>query len=188
MAVVGAAQEDAAVVRRCLAGEVNAYEILVTRHQKAVYNAVLRMVKDSDDAEDLTQTAFVKAYENLANYDSKYAFFSWLYRTALNESINFLERRKKQSRLTSEITSDDPNPETAHGKKELGNQIQEAIIQLPIDYRVVIVMKHFVDFTYQEMSEILAIPEKTVKSRLFTARRKLSEILIECGITSVESV
>src|SRR5262249_12994173 len=82
--------DDNALVQGCLGGDEHAFEILVVRYQGPIYNAVLRMVRDRDDASDLTQNAFLKAYQQLARFDPQYKFFSWLYRIAINESLNFV--------------------------------------------------------------------------------------------------
>ena len=92
--------DDVTLVRRCIDGDNVAFESLLDRYQGRIFNAVLRMVHDWDDARDLTQTVFVKAYENLRRYDPKYKFFSWIYRIAMNESLNFVARRPSRSRST----------------------------------------------------------------------------------------
>lgn len=175
---------DEQLIERCCQGQSEAFGELVERYQSPIYNAILRMVREDDDAQDLTQSVFVKAYENLDRYDSKYAFFSWLYRMAMNETINFLNRQKRQSPLQQEIESRERNPEDKRADDEFSERIADALMELTLDYRLVIVMRHFLDFTYREMSEIVAVPEKTVKSRLFSARRRLCEILSAHGITA----
>lgn len=175
---------DKQLVRACLDGKSESFGVLVDRYQRPIYNAVLRMVREDDDAKDLTQTAFINAYENLEKFDPGHAFFSWLYRIATNATINFLNRKKFQEPLSDEHISDQKNPQEIHSESQLSDKIQRSLMELTMDHRMVIVLRHFVDFTYSEMSEILKIPEKTVKSRLFSARKNLSEILTECGITS----
>ena len=172
------------LVERCLDGHTEAFGELVERFQSPIYNAILRMVREDDDAQDLTQAVFVKAYENLDRYDPQYAFFSWLYRMAVNETINFLNRRKRQSPLNRELESRERSPEDKRADDEFSERIAGALMELTLDYRLVIVMRHFLDFTYREMSEIVDVPEKTVKSRLFSARRRLCEILSAHGITA----
>lgn len=175
---------DKQLVRACLDGKSDSFGVLVDRYQRPIYNAVLRMVREDDDAKDLTQAAFISAYENLGKFDPNHTFFSWLYRIATNATINFLNRKKYQEPLADEHFSDQKSPKEIHSESQLSNRIQCALMELSLDHRMVIVLRHFVDFTYSEMSEILSIPEKTVKSRLFSARRNLSEILSKCGITS----
>ena len=153
------------------------------KYQKPVYNLALRMVRVPEDAEDIAQTVFVKAYEKLDSYNPAHRFFSWIYRIAVNESINFCKRNKRTDDYESGVTGiDEVTPEESFKNEQLSENVADAIGRLKIDYRLVLVLKHFHDFTYREMSDILQIPEKTVKSRLFTARQQLKVILEKEGI------
>jgi len=173
---------DADLVRATLAGDQRAFETLVRQYEKPIYNLALRMVRDRDDAMDVVQTVFVKVYEKLDSYNEQHGFFSWLYRIAINESINFSKRSRKHDEYQSGVTAAlAPTQEAAHGADVLSGEIERAIETLKQDYRTVIVLKHFHDFSYEEMAEMLGIPEKTVKSRLFTARQLLKEILESRG-------
>jgi RNA polymerase sigma-70 factor (ECF subfamily) len=174
---------DAELVRECRAGDPAAFETLVRKYEKPVYNLALRMLKDRDDAMDVTQAAFVKAYEKLDSFDDRYGFFSWIYRIAINESINFSKRNQRRDEYQSGVTAVlAPTQEVDRRAGALSEEIEHAIEMLKIDYRMVIVLKHFQDFSYEEIAEVLRIPEKTVKSRLFTARQQLKEILDARGI------
>lgn len=174
---------DAELVAACLAGEDRAFEALVRKYQQPIYNLALRMVKEPEDAEDIAQTVFVKAYEKLDSYNPSHQFFSWIYRIGINESINFSKKRKRLEDYESGISgAHEETPEDEVGAGDLGETIGEAIMMLKVDYRLVIVLKHFHDYSYQEMSDVLGIPEKTVKSRLFSARQQLKEILQSEGI------
>jgi len=174
---------DAELVDQSLKGDNRAFETLVLKYEKPVYNLALRMVRVPEDAEDIAQTVFVKAYEKLDSYNPAHRFFSWIYRIAVNESINFCKRNKKTDDYESGVTGiDELTPEESFRAEELGEFIGDAIGRLKMDYRLVVVLKHFHDFSYREMSEILQIPEKTVKSRLFTARQQLKLILEKEGI------
>ncbi len=175
---------DAELVRACLSGNQKAFETLVRKYEKPIYNLALRMLKDPDDAADVAQTAFVKAYQKLDSFDDSYEFFSWIYRIAINESINFNKRTKRLDEYESGVTAAlSPTQEQSHGAHVLRDEMIDAIERLTMDYQMVIVLRHFHDFTYEEMADILSIPEKTVKSRLFTARQQLKDILSEKGIT-----
>jgi len=178
------AHDDADLVRQCLAGNQRAYEALVRKYEKPIFNVALRMLRDRDDAMDVTQTVFVKAYEKLNLFDEKREFFSWIYRIAINESINLSKRDKRLDEYESGITAAlAPTQEDQHSADALTEEINRAIEMLKLDYRMVIVLKHFHDFSYQEMADVLGIPEKTVKSRLFSARQQLKEILSGRGVT-----
>ena len=174
---------DAELAAACLNGDNRAYEDLVRKYQKPIFNLALRMVREPEDAEDITQTVFVKAYEKLDTYRSSHQFFSWIYRIAINESINFSKKRKRLEEYESGVSgSREITPEDEFRSDDLSERIGYAILALKMDYRLVIVLKHYHDYTYEEMSDVLDIPEKTVKSRLFSARQQLKEILKSEGI------
>lgn len=176
-------RSDRELVRECIEGNIQAFEPLVDRYQKPIFNVALRMVHGPDDAQEVTQIVFVKAYEKLDNFNPKFKFFSWIYRMAVNESINFLKRQKKHQGLDEEMYSNEKTPEQQFHAVEMTDKLMNALMELQIDYRAVVVLKHLEGLSYSEVSYILEIPEKTVKSRLFTARQRLKEILSAKGIT-----
>ncbi len=177
------AQNDAILVAECLKGDNKAFETIVRKYEKPLYNLALRMVRDPEDAADITQTVFVKAYEKLDSYNPAHQFFSWVYRMAVNESINFCKRKKRMDAYESGITSVvKATPERDFRAAELSEFIGDAISRLKMDYRLVLVLKHYHDFSYHEIGEVVQIDEKTVKSRLYTARQQLKEILEKEGI------
>lgn len=155
---------------------------MFSRYERPIFNTILRMVRHRDDAQDLTQTVFVKAYEQLSSYDPRFKFYSWIYRIAVNESINHLRGRGRYEPLDGEWPSDRVGPEDALAAAELGRGVQDAMMTLSPDHRAAIVLKHFVGCSYQDIAEILGIREKVVKSRLFTARRILRDVLVARGI------
>ncbi len=173
---------DAKLIRRCLEGDKLAFETLVDRYEKIVFNAAYRIVADYDDARDITQNIFLKIYQNLDRYDPNRKFFSWLYRMTINEAINFVNRQKKSEELSPELISWEKNPEENLEEARLNEQIQHALMKIEVNYRIVIVLRHFMDCSYREIGYILEIPEKTVKSRLYSARQMLKEILEEEGM------
>ena len=175
-------QDDKELVRRCLQGEKKAFETILDRYEKTIYNLVLRMVNDGEDASDLTQSVFVKAYEKLNTYNARFKFFSWLYKIAVNTSLNFIGHRKNQERLSDDLVSEDTGLEKEFEESERCQKLEDAILALRPDYRIVIVLRHFQDLSYDEMSKVLEIPMKTVKSRLFTARQMLKVILTKSGL------
>ncbi len=162
-------------------GDGNAFEGLLDRYQKTVFNVVYRMVKDVEEAEDITQATFVKVYENLRAFNPKFKFFSWIYKIAVNESLNYLNQRKRVTELDEDIASDTDDPESALHGVETSEKINECLMKLSPDYRVVIVLRHFQDLPYNEIAQILDVPEHTVKSRLFAARKMLRKHLIRKG-------
>jgi len=167
---------DVELTSRCLAGDPEAFEPLVRRYERVVFNVALRMLGNREDARDVAQTTFVKAYENLGTYDPRYRFFSWVYRIMRNECLNLLQRRKTYQPLDPELASS-VNPDEDLDARELNESVQAALMKLPADYREVVVLRHFVDLSYREIGAQLRLPEKTVKSRLYTARQRLGELL-----------
>ena len=173
---------DASFVNACLSGDSKAYAMLVDKYEKKLFNTAYRIVNDYEDAMDATQTTFVKAYEKLDTFDSSYRFFSWIYRILLNESLNLLHQRRRFDQLESDIILKAKNPEETYKERESGKHVQAALMDLKMDHRVVIVLKHFQDLSYDEISDVLELPTKTVKSRLFTARRQLRDRLLKRGV------
>jgi RNA polymerase sigma-70 factor (ECF subfamily) len=171
------------LVVRSLAGDTQAYGELVEIHQRVLYNVALRMVGNREDAQDVTQVAFIKAYQKLATFDRSRKFFSWVYRIMWNESLNLVQRRPRHEALDEELPAGQPTPDADSEQRETNELIHDAIQELPADYRQVILLRHFAQLSYQEMSRIIELPEKTVKSRLFTARRLLGSILERRGVT-----
>lgn len=168
---------DRALVRRFLNGERVAGDELVNRYHRSVFNIALRMLGNVQDAEDVTQTAFGNAFATLDSYDPKYRFFSWIYRMTVNESLNTLKRRKNVVSLDGSFdipTNDAVSQSAAEAEERVGS----ALLELKPDDRAVVVLKHFVSFSYEEISDVLGVPVKTVKSRLFTARERLRQSLL----------
>jgi len=169
--------EDAALVRQTLAGDSDAFGVLVTRYQRVLYTVAFRMLGNAEDARDVTQDAFVKAYQRLSTFDPSYRFFSWMYRILVNECLNTVRSRRQQEPLSPDIASGE-TPFDAAEAEERSRQVEHALLRLSPEYRAVIVLRHFVGNSYEEIADLLAIPEKTVKSRLYTARQRLGVELL----------
>ena len=153
-------------------GHWDAAGALVARYQQRLFNVALRMLGNVQDAEDVTQTVFFNAFHGLGTYDPAYKFFSWIYRMTVNESLNVLKRRKPT--VTLEEEADVPAPEAAADRAaEAEDRVGRALMGLRPDDRAVVVLRHFVSFSYQEIADVLEISVQTVKSRLFTARERL---------------
>ncbi|HWP82932.1 MAG TPA: sigma-70 family RNA polymerase sigma factor [Bacteroidota bacterium] len=174
--------QDASLVDQCLQGNRRAFEVLLDRYQRTVFNVVYRIVKDVEDAQDITQSTFVKAFENLRSFNPKYKFFSWIYKIAVNESLNHLNQRKRTTELNEDIVSEEDDPEGSLNNVDLSEKINDCLMKLSPEYRVVIVLRHFQDLPYHEIGQILDLPEKTVKSRLFAARQALRRHLMRKGL------
>jgi RNA polymerase sigma-70 factor, ECF subfamily len=170
--------DDHTLVRDCLAGKPEAFEVLVVRYQRPLFNVALRLLGSYEDASDTTQTAFVKAYEHLDTFDSTHRFFSWVYKILRNECLNVLRARKPTEPLPEELFASGGQADALE-RVERQRAIQAAILKLPPDYREALVLRHFTELSYEEIATTLGIPVKTVKSRLYTARQRLAELLVE---------
>jgi len=174
--------DDKELIDNCMNGDRQAIEGLLFKYEKPVYNAAYRMLNSPDDARDVTQTVFLKVIENLHSFDPQYRFFSWIYRIALNESINCLKKQSRLDALSQEPVSDSRGPEEQFGSDQMSQGMQTALMTIKAEYRTVIVLKHFVDCSYEEIGQILDLPEKKVKSRLYTGRQLLKEALTKSGL------
>jgi len=170
---------DEVLVARCLEGDTEAFDLLIRRYEKPIFNGCLRMVKDYQDAQDVTQTVFLKAYQKLDTFDPSYRFFSWIYRMMINESLNFLGKRRPSAELDHTLASDTKTPEEKLVEDQLNGALQDALMDLKEEQRAVVVLRYFGDLSYRELSFVFDLPEKTIKSRLYAARQQLSSAL--CG-------
>jgi RNA polymerase sigma-70 factor (ECF subfamily) len=134
------------------------------------------MLGNVQDAEDVTQTVFGNAFAALDSYDPGYRFFSWIYRMTVNESLNTINRRRDVVSLDGSFDVAAPDA-LSDSAAEAEVRVGRALMELKPDDRAVVVLKHFVSFSYEEISDVLDVPVKTVKSRLFTARDRLRQSL-----------
>ncbi len=171
-------EQDRALVQRFLMGQRDAANGLVDRYHKRLFNVALRMLGDVQDAEDVTQTVFLNVFLKLKTYDARYKFFSWIYRMTVNESLNVIKRRKPT--VTLEAEPDILAPGAAPDRRaEAEDSVGKALLGLRPEDRTLVVLKHFASFSYQEIADVLEVPVRTVKSRLFTARERLRLTLRE---------
>jgi len=170
--------DDADCVASCLGGDTGAFEPLVRRYERVVFTVAYRLLGDYEDARDATQNAFVKAFEKLETFDPDRRFFSWLYRIAVNESLNLRRGRRPQEALPDRLESASRAEERLEAR-ERRDRVQAAIDRLSAEQRDVIILRHFVELSYEAIGEALDVPEKTVKSRLFSARQRLADLLGE---------
>ena len=171
---------DQVLVERYRNGDRDAFTELVIRYQRPIYNAAFWILRSADDASDIAQGVFLKVAEHLDDYDSQHRFFSWIYRIAVNESLNLLRRNGHEEWLDDEIDlpgAETANPESQASNAERSRNIQRALMGLSASDRTVLTLRHFSECSYQEIAEILQIDEKTVKSRLFEARHRLRDAL-----------
>lgn len=174
--------DDTLLVERSLGGDTRAFGDLVGKYQRPVFNIALRLTHDVDEANDVAQATFIKAFEKLQTFDTKRKFFSWLYRIAVNESLSACERLKRREPIREDVAVEDAGADDAAGEEVTATRVLVALQELKLDLRAVIVLRHFQNLSYQEIGQVLDIPERTVKSRLFTARTTLRDILVKRGI------
>jgi len=167
------AVEDADLIRQAARGKVEAYNLLVSRWEKRVYNYLLRITGNREDALDLAQDVFLKAYQNLRKLDDPARFAPWLYRIAHNEAYSMFRKRRPEADV------EEIEPESTEGgitvggssvfPMELSLAVASALGRLTPDQREAVVLKIYQGFKFEEMAEILACPVSTIKSRLYTA-------------------
>ncbi len=176
-------------IRQVLKGDQNAYADIVNLYQHKLYQICYRMLGNKQEAEDIAQEAFVRAYINLHSYDQKRKFSTWIYRIATNLCIDRIRKKKPDYYLDAEvagtdgldmysqIAADEQLPEEAAMQMELQDRIQYEISRLPDKYRSVIVLKYIEELSLQEISEILDMPLGTVKTRIHRGREALRKQL-----------
>jgi RNA polymerase sigma-70 factor (ECF subfamily) len=185
--------DDRELVARALEGDESAYSELLERFKRPVFSLIYRMIGDREQAEDLAQESFVKAFNNLDSYNPNYRFSSWLFKIANNHAIDHLRRarlstvsihgsphaasseREEQTRIVLEAP--DESPEQEFLALELGSEIEQAIAKLRPDYRTAVILRHIESRPYEEIAEIMEVPIGTVKTFLHRARAELREAL-----------
>src|SRR5579875_1696344 len=181
-----AEQNEAQLVKASQQGDQGAYALLVQSHQRRVFNMVLHMLQDHDDASEITQEAFIAAWQGLPAFRGEARFSTWLYRIAYNCALTQLGQRRREQELhlalQADLESDDSDQKMSQAE-QLDNQalVQEQLSQLPPKYRIVLILRHLQDMTYEEMAEVLTMPIGTIKTHLFRARNLLKERLQAFG-------
>jgi RNA polymerase sigma factor (sigma-70 family) len=180
--------EDRELIRRALEGEQDSYKRLMRKYQSAIYHLIVRMIGYQPEADDLTQEAFIKAFASLASFNDEFAFSTWLYKIATNNCIDFLRKRKlktfsidkpidRDGEQHFEIPDSTYRPDRNLLQSQQTRTIQQAIDALPEKYRVVIVLRHQQERSYEEIAEELQLPLGTVKAHIFRARELLNKAL-----------
>jgi len=184
------AEEDRILVSAAKTGDQKAFEYLMKKYRKSVYYMLLKMVYNPDDAEDLTQEAFAKAFTSLHKFDSKFAFSTWLFRIATNNCIDFIRKKKLLTYSIDQPVDEDsdrpffidirdknynPNEEMIHSQRS--QIIHEAVEKLPQRYKILVQMRYFEEKAYEELADELNLPLGTVKAQLHRARELLNELL-----------
>jgi RNA polymerase sigma-70 factor, ECF subfamily len=173
--------DDRTLVEGCRHGDRRAFEQLVVRYQKPVFNAALRLLHNPEDARDVAQTTFLKVFEHLEDYNPAFKFYSWIYRIAVNEALDALGSRKPFEAISEEQADEAAGPEQQVEDEQVSREIETALMGIKPEFRTVVVLRHFMHLSYQDMSDVLELPEKTVKSRLYSARQLLRDELLRHG-------
>ena len=173
-------KDDHALIRAVLSGDKDAYGALVARHGESMFRVAYRITENESDAEEIAQEAFLRGYRSLAEFDARADFCTWIYRIAVNESLNLLRRNGREEALDDEVDlpgpkSDDPEQRAAAAQRSA--RIRSALMRMSTNDRMVLMLRHFSEFSYQEIGQILDLDEKKVKSRLYEARQQLRGML-----------
>ena len=186
-------EQEAAIVRKVLGGDANAFETLVLEYEKNVYNIALRMTGNSEDAADMTQEAFIKAYNSLQSFRGDSKFSVWLYRIVSNVCLDFLRSKNRRPTVSLSVEDDDgedtqldvadesQSPELLLDRKLTRDSVRRGLDSLPPDYRQILLLREIQGLSYDEIAQALSLEVGTVKSRLFRARKRLCTFLIDDG-------
>jgi RNA polymerase sigma-70 factor (ECF subfamily) len=172
--------EDRDLIARAQRGNVDAYNVLISRWDKRVYNYLLRLVRNREDAQDLAQDVFLKAYQNLKKLEDVDRFPGWLYRIAHNEAYSLLRKHRPEGDIEVELRMGDASNRMFPA--ELTLAVDRALGRLSPDHREAVLLKVYQGFKFEEMAEILGCPVSTVKSRLYTALDLLKDTLAPIGV------
>jgi RNA polymerase sigma-70 factor, ECF subfamily len=187
--------DDAQLVQASQRGDQDAFAVLMQRHQRRVFNMILRMLQDYEEANEITQEAFLAAWKGLPAFRGEALFSTWLYRIAYNCCLRQLEQRKQERTLqvamqAEQILQRMNEEKLAEEMIELHDwqiAVRKQLEKLPTRYRLVLILRHLQEMTYEEMAVVLAIPVGTIKTHLFRARHLLKERLLAQHIYSAES-
>ena len=181
--------EDYRLIQEALSGDDRAFKKLMRKYHDAIYSFIFRMIRDREQVEDLTQEAFIKAFNSLRNFNEEYAFSTWLYKIATNNCIDYIRKRKlptysinkpiesKNSNYAFELPDDSLQADKVLISNQRTKLLNAAIAKLPEKYKKVIRLRHTEERSYEEIATILKLPLGTVKAHIFRARALLYKFL-----------
>lgn len=180
------------LVELSISGDIEAFETLIQSHQKKVYNIALRMTKNPEDAQELAQDAFVRAFISIGKFRGDSSFSTWLYRITINVCTDFLRKRNRAILISMEqgaatndneqgiqIAEEAPGPDEIAEKNQLKELIKDAMDSLSADHRQVLILRDILDMSYKEIADTLNVNEGTIKSRISRARSGLKKIITQ---------
>jgi RNA polymerase sigma-70 factor (ECF subfamily) len=181
---------DQALVERVQRGDKRAFELLVAKYQRKIFRLLSRLIRDPAEIEDVAQEAFIKAYRALPNFRGESAFYTWLYRIAINTAKNHLVAQGRRAPTSTETDVEDAEnfddadqlrdvntPESMLQSRQVGEAVNRAIEKLPEDLRTAIVLRELEGLSYEEIAESMNCPIGTVRSRIFRAREAIANEL-----------
>jgi len=186
-------EEEIRIVQKVIRGDVNAFEKLVLEYEKSVYNIALRMTGNSEDASDMTQEAFIKAYNSLQSFRGDSKFSVWLYRIATNVCLDFLRSRSRKPTVSLsvednegeevqlDVADESQSPELLLDRQMTRESVRRGLETLSPEYRQILLLREIRGLSYDEISQALGLEVGTVKSRIFRARKKLCTFLLQDG-------
>ncbi len=186
-------EEESRIVQKVLKGDVNAFEKLVLEYEKNVYNIALRMTGNSEDASDMTQEAFIKAYNSLQSFRGDSKFSVWIYRIATNVCLDFLRSKSRRPTVSLSVEDNDgedvqldvadesQSPELLLDRQMTRESVRRGLETLSPEYRQILLLREIQGLSYDEISQALGLEVGTVKSRIFRARKKLCAFLLQDG-------
>ena len=193
---------DKELVKRVQKGDLAAFDMLFARYQSKILNLISRYIRDSEEVQDVAQEAFIKAYRALPRFRGDSAFYTWLYRIAINTAKNHLVARSRRPPATdvdvddadfrddADMLRETEDPESALARDQLRHTIHEALNELPDDLRAALTLREFDGLSYEQIAQVLECPVGTVRSRIFRARefvdQRMQPVLLSRGDATVE--
>ena len=186
-------EQEAQIVQRVLRGDVNAFEKLVLEYEKSVYAITQRMTGNAEDAADMTQETFIKAYNSLSSFRGDSKFSVWLYRIATNVCLDFLRSRSRKPTVSLSVEDDDgeeveldiadesQSPERLLERGLTRDAVRRGLNALSPEYRQILLLREIQGLSYEEIADVLTLEVGTVKSRIFRARKRLCAFLLADG-------
>jgi RNA polymerase sigma-70 factor (ECF subfamily) len=183
------AEEDAALVKRAIAGDQKAFKALARRYKNAVALIVFKLIRDRSQVEDLTQEVFIKAFQHLKDFDYEHQFASWLFKIANNHCIDYIRKKKlriysiddqiktEDGEMEYEIPDSTYEPDLNMLREQKLRLIRQAIDSLPAKYRKVLILRHQEELSYEEIAKETELPVNTIKVQLFRAREMMYKFL-----------